>query len=947
MRIVIDMQGAQTGSRFRGIGRYTLSLVKAIVRNKGNHEIVLVLSGLFSETISPIREEFKNILPEESFRVWNSIGPTMECDPSNKQRRELAELFREAFLADLKPDVVLITSLFEGLGDDAVTSVGRFDQSVLTVAILYDLIPLLNPDSDFRNSKLHKNWYARKIDSIRKCRMLLAISESARSEAIIGLDFTPDSVVNISGACDDFFKVSESIKIDKDYIWHKFGIEKQFVMYTGGADERKNLDSLIIAYSQLPKSVRESHQLVFVGKMPQSYVDKYLGIARSFGLSDKEFILTGYIEDNDLLALYKTCRLFVFPSLHEGFGIPPLEAMACGAAVIGSNVTSLPEVLGWNEMMFDPTSVDDITEKMEMALTDHDFHGQLVRHGELQHKSFSWEESGVRAITALERLSSTCHTNSSELICFGKTAIFKTRRLKILVVKLDHMGDFILAIPALTKLKAKYPFSDIDIIVGSWNSYFAESLNIFSKIYTYDLFSKKSSVSAEFDYEALNLLVGQLPFYEIALDFRRQDDTRFILNYVNAGIKIGYQTFQSEFGSFLDIMLPAYPDIPYERSPLNLTPISVSMIRLVDAIPFDPNDFITFPRIVKENVKVVTGSVAIFPMAGTDAREWELQRFISLAGMLANNSLISEVNIYFANKDDAHGFCLGKNINIHTALDMNELTVSLSRNSLCIANNSGGAHLASYLGLKVIGIYSGHEIPDEWGPQFFDSYVIHRAAQCSPCHGALKNDCINGLYCIDDISVSDVYNKAIELLSCDGIKQEQSSDLIVRRLLSKIGELISRNDEFDLLEISQLISLNHPGYPGPPDLNSLRYGLRITHRSNVPRWVGFSGVEHEFRWTDGYHAEIIFGFSGSIERRSMIELEFNTFGEQDVMLTFNDSMIYNGTLCGDNILLELPILNLKPDQNTLRFDLPDAKMPGAHDRRKVGLAVRSIKITTK
>ncbi len=117
MRIVIDMQGAQTKSRFRGIGRYTMSFTQAIVRNRGEHEVLLALSGFFPETIEPVRAAFNGLLPQENIRVWHAPGPVMEAYAANDGRREMAELIREAFLASLQPDVIHISSLFEGYVD--------------------------------------------------------------------------------------------------------------------------------------------------------------------------------------------------------------------------------------------------------------------------------------------------------------------------------------------------------------------------------------------------------------------------------------------------------------------------------------------------------------------------------------------------------------------------------------------------------------------------------------------------------------------------------------------------------------------------------------------------------------------------------------------------------------------------------------------------------------
>ena len=97
MRIVIDMQGAQTESRFRGIGRYTMAFAKAVVRNRGEHEVILALNGLFPDTIAPICAAFDQLLPQENIRVWQAPGPVNEEQPSNDARREVAELIREAF----------------------------------------------------------------------------------------------------------------------------------------------------------------------------------------------------------------------------------------------------------------------------------------------------------------------------------------------------------------------------------------------------------------------------------------------------------------------------------------------------------------------------------------------------------------------------------------------------------------------------------------------------------------------------------------------------------------------------------------------------------------------------------------------------------------------------------------------------------------------------------
>ena len=172
-------------------------------------------------------------------------------------------------------------------------------------------------------------------------------------------------------------------------------------MYTGGADERKNLHRLIQAYALLPKSIKESHQLVLVGKMPQTSIDDLMLVAMKSGLARDEVVITGYVEDADLVKLYNSCSLFVFPSLHEGFGIPPLEAMLCGAPVIAANAASLPEVVGREDALFDPQSVTSIRDKLQRALTDTAFRASLIAHGQVHARTFSWDDSARRAIAAM------------------------------------------------------------------------------------------------------------------------------------------------------------------------------------------------------------------------------------------------------------------------------------------------------------------------------------------------------------------------------------------------------------------------------------------------------------------------------------------------------------------------------------------------------------------
>jgi glycosyltransferase involved in cell wall biosynthesis len=381
-----------------------MSFAQAIASNRGEHEVIIALSGLFSETINPIRKAFHGLLPPENIVVWHAPSPVREVANGNEWRRETAELIREAFIASLKPDVIHICSLFEGYVDDAVTSVDKFNQTVPVSISLYDLIPLLNPGHYLKPNFSYEKYYLRKIEYLKRASVLLAISEFSCQEGISHLGLSENSIVNISTDASLKFQPLEKKEKNVEFLTEKFGLNCPFVLYAGGADDRKNLSRLIRAYADLPIAVRKTHQLLLAGKISEGEVQRLETEAKSAGLSARELRFTGYVPDEALVQLYNLCKLFVFPSWHEGFGLPALEAMRCGAPVIGANTSSIPEVIGLEGALFDPYSIQSISEKMLQALTDEKFRVRLVEHGKTQAKKFSWDFSAKLAIAAFESL---------------------------------------------------------------------------------------------------------------------------------------------------------------------------------------------------------------------------------------------------------------------------------------------------------------------------------------------------------------------------------------------------------------------------------------------------------------------------------------------------------------------------------------------------------------
>lgn len=404
MRIVIDLQGAQSESRFRGIGRYSLALALAMARNAGEHDIWLVLNGALGAAIDDIRRAFDGLIPQGQIRVFDIVTPVAEMAAGNDARHRAATMLREYFIAQLRPDAVLVTSLFEGYVDDAVTSVGTFDARAMIAVVLYDLIPFLNPAA-YLGSPAQQHYYESKIASLRKAGLLLSISDYSRQEAIEALGFDPARIAAISTAVDASFAPGDPAQapLALAVLRQQFGITRNLLMYApGGFDARKNIDGLITAYSLLPTALRAEHQLLIASKLSDDDRQKLMEHAKRRGLAKDELILTGYVSDVTLIALYRIAALFVFPSKHEGFGLPALEAMACGAIVIGADNTSIPEVIGCAEAMFNADSPQSIADKIAQVLSAPAMQERLRNHGRTQAAKFSWDASARRALSALE-----------------------------------------------------------------------------------------------------------------------------------------------------------------------------------------------------------------------------------------------------------------------------------------------------------------------------------------------------------------------------------------------------------------------------------------------------------------------------------------------------------------------------------------------------------------
>jgi glycosyltransferase involved in cell wall biosynthesis len=405
MRIVLDLQACQSaGSRFRGIGRYSRSLAEAMLRAGRGHAFRIVLNGGLPGTIEGVRAAFDGLLPQDDIVVWENPFPAVEHLAADPWRNRVAEVVREDFLCALQPDLVHVCSLFEGWDDGVATSIGRGSRPAPPTAVtLYDLIPLAMPQQYLQDPPT-RHWYERKLEDLRRADLCLGISGFSRRQGMELLGLRGEAVANISGACDPHFRVLPADSARDAAMRARYGLRRPFVMYTGGFDPRKNVDGLIRAYAALPDALRAAHQLLVVGAPPAPIAAELAAVARGCGLGPDDVRFAGFVPDPDLVALYNACALYVFPSRCEGFGLPALEAMACGAPVIGADDSSLPEVMGYPDAMFDPLDDAAMTARIRRALEDPADRALLRAHGRERVGLFSWDATAARALDAMEAM---------------------------------------------------------------------------------------------------------------------------------------------------------------------------------------------------------------------------------------------------------------------------------------------------------------------------------------------------------------------------------------------------------------------------------------------------------------------------------------------------------------------------------------------------------------
>jgi glycosyltransferase involved in cell wall biosynthesis len=274
-----------------------------------------------------------------------------------------------------------------------------------TVVTVHDVIQLVLPE--YRMLARQRVYFGLVTRALKRATAIITVSECSRRDLVRTVGIPIERVFVVENA------ISERLGPVRDpaalaAVRARYGLGERFVLYLGANDLRKNLDRLIRAYAALSPSLRQTYQLVVAGRQwPHDhplYPDPKRVVAE-LGIQDR-VVLTGGIAEEEKPALLSAATVFAFPSLYEGFGLPVLEAMACGTPVLTANGSSLPEVAGDAAVLVDPSSVEAIGHGLTELLESPELRKELAERGIERARHFRWSTVAERTVEVYHRASS-------------------------------------------------------------------------------------------------------------------------------------------------------------------------------------------------------------------------------------------------------------------------------------------------------------------------------------------------------------------------------------------------------------------------------------------------------------------------------------------------------------------------------------------------------------
>lgn len=362
IRCGVDVRELEKG-KATGIGRYLLNFLKIATEEKREWEFILF--GNQNTKIDLGAPNLKKIfIPEYLTPWWDQVKLPRYL------RKERVDIFLTPYLK---------APLFV---------------SCKLVVIINDLIPFLFSGyqglKSFPRRIYFKNLGRR---AAKRADKIITISQYSKKD-ILKVFRIPEEKIEVIYLSVD--RAYHSLTSNLEEITSKYGIAKRFIFCFSNFNPHKNVKTLIEAYYRLPQKMKSEYQLVLGGRRDR-YCMSLEKMVKHLKLEEK-VIFTGFIPEEDLPLIYNAAELFLFPSLYEGFGLPPLEAMACGTPVIASNTTSLPEVVGQAGILVNPYKVDEIKEAVIRVLTDSTLRNDLIKRGLERAKQFTPEKTAKRIL---------------------------------------------------------------------------------------------------------------------------------------------------------------------------------------------------------------------------------------------------------------------------------------------------------------------------------------------------------------------------------------------------------------------------------------------------------------------------------------------------------------------------------------------------------------------
>ncbi len=387
MKIAIDVRIAQySDNQSRGFGYLTRNLVNNLIHyDKNNEYFIIGYRG-----INKFLTLNKNVKTYEMFSM-------VEADFYQhfyRHTKLLEAIYFNHIIQSNNIDTLLTFS--SGNRDYIINTLSICK----TIKVFWDLIPLVFEDV-YLKKKNEKRIFLKSLKAFEKSTAIISISNSSKNDLLKHINFPQNNIFTIYPGVASEFSPKNKDQILK--IKTKYKIKNKYLFYVGGYDFRKNIGAVIESLLKIPKEILKNYQLVLAGNMYDKEKKLFTRMAQKLNVSNN-LLFTGFVSNNDLPILYSGADIFLFPSLYEGFGLPLIEAMACGCPVIASNNSSIPEVVGDAALMVNPKNNVEIANAISKILRNDQLKNNLINKGYERVKRFTWKNAAQETIKIFNKL---------------------------------------------------------------------------------------------------------------------------------------------------------------------------------------------------------------------------------------------------------------------------------------------------------------------------------------------------------------------------------------------------------------------------------------------------------------------------------------------------------------------------------------------------------------